>query len=104
MDGFVKVPVKFRGSPAGLPFTVIWAAAGSETGSSYDVQYRLLGVDRRAAGSWRSWKSNTSERQAVFGQGDEPEELDNGRPYQFRARSREGSVKSRWSPKASFTP
>ncbi|HEX9823430.1 MAG TPA: hypothetical protein VGB51_03435 [Actinomycetota bacterium] len=98
MSGFVKVPVKFKGAPGGAPFTVTWAPGGSETGSSYDVQYRI------GAGVWMKWKRNTATGSGVFGKNGDPETAQNGTAYQFRARSGDGSAKSGWSPKASFTP
>lgn len=97
MDGVVKVPVKIRPAPNGPPFKVIWATGASETGSRYDVKYRVGG------GSWKIWKRNVTGNRAVFGKGGNPVQVSDGTTYAFRARSKEGSVKSRWSPKRSFT-
>ncbi len=60
MAGLVRVPVAVSASPVGLPFTVIWAGAGTTTGSRFDVQYRI------DSGPWRTWKSTTA-RSAIFG-------------------------------------
>ena len=41
MDGIVKVPAKLTAGPAGAAFTVQWASGTTDTGSKYDVQYRI---------------------------------------------------------------
>lgn len=97
MDGLVRVPVKIKPAPAGPPFRVIWATKGSETGSRYDVKYRA------GDGPWKRWKRNASGKRAVFGKKGRPERVSTGVTYSFRARSKEGAARSRWSPKRSFT-
>ena len=49
MHGQVRVAPQVAAAPSGLPFTVKWATAASNTGSAYDVQYRV------ASGAWRTW-------------------------------------------------
>jgi dipeptidyl aminopeptidase/acylaminoacyl peptidase len=98
MDGVVRVPPAIRAGPAGLPFTVKWASAATETGSVFDVMYRI------GAGSWRTWRANTTSLGAVFGANGRPVRLVDGRKYSFRARSQEGDAESLWSPVRSFVP
>jgi Tol biopolymer transport system component len=98
MDGQVKIPVAIRAGPGGLPFTVRWASPATETGSLFDVMFRV------GSGSWRTWKTNTSLGEAVFGANGRPVRLVDGRRYSFRARSQEGDAQSLWSPVRSFVP
>ena len=78
MDGVVRVRPIFASAPAGLPFTVSWALAGTtpatNTGNQFDVHYRV-GTSR----TWKVWKNDTSARSGVFGQ--------NGQPVQVHAGS-----------------
>lgn len=97
MSAAVRVPVRLSAAPDGRAFTVRWATSASDTGSSYDVQYRA-GSDK-----WKTWKSDTDAGKAVFGKGDRPIRLLNGRTYSFRARSLQSDEHSRWSPVRSFT-
>jgi hypothetical protein len=96
MIGFVKVPVTVTAAPLGRPFTVRWALSGTDTGSSWDVQFRIGG------GAWRNWKTDTTALRAVFGKDNRPVHVKNGKRYSFRARSMAGSAASRWSPVKSF--
>src|SRR5919109_1368158 len=48
MIGFVKVPVTITAAPPGRPFTVRWSLPGTDTGSSWDVQFRV------GSGVWRN--------------------------------------------------
>ncbi|MGH2682252.1 MAG: hypothetical protein ACRDIX_03345 [Actinomycetota bacterium] len=98
MDGFVRVPVRIKRAPDGRPFTVRWAAQASETGSVYDVQFRV------GSGDWRKWKRDTAALNGVFGKNRWPVRVRNGVRYSFRARSQDGTVVSRWSPVRSFRP
>lgn len=98
MDGLVRVPVKVMADPQGLVFTVRWATAGSNTGTAYDVQYRV------GSGSWKTWKNDTNGAAGAFGKADDPVAVESGEAYSFRARSLKGDAASRWSPVATFTP
>ncbi len=91
MRGRVNVPVSLGADPAGFPFTVTWATSSSETGSKYDVEYRV------GSGSWKKWKTDVTAGSAVFGKGG-PVKLTAGKSYSLRARSQKGSNVSGWSP------
>lgn len=72
-----------------------WALAGSNTGTKFDVQYRV-GKNR-----WRSWLRDASAFEAVFGDGNAPVTVKAGKTYRFRARSQKGTKVKRvsaWSP------
>lgn len=96
MVGTVRVPPQTLGAPAGLPFTVKWAAAGTNTGNRFAVQYRV------GSGPFRTWLANTSARSAVFGAGNRPVRLVRGRTYAFRVSSGTATNKSAVSPVKSF--
>jgi plastocyanin len=96
MVGVVSVPPQVAAAPSGLPFTVKWATAASNTGNAYDVQYRV------GTGAWRTWKSNTSAPSAVFGTRSNPVAVARGKTYSFRVVSRTGAAKSGLSPVKSF--
>ena len=98
MDGFVRIPVIIGRAPDGLRFTVRWATDASETGSVYDVQFKV------GTGDWRNWKRDTAAFSGVFGTNGNPVRVRDGVRYSFRARSQEGSAVSRWSPVRRFTP
>jgi plastocyanin len=98
MIGFVKVPVTITSGPPGRLFTVRWALSGTDTGSSWDVQFRI------GSGNWRAWKNDVTSLKGLFGKNDRPVHVKKGRKYSLRVRSREGSAASRWSPPESFTP
>jgi hypothetical protein len=85
-------------APTGLPFTVRWATDTTNTGSTWDVQYRI------GFGKWRGWKFDISNFKGVFGRHDKPVTVKKGKRYSFRVRSRKGASASRWSPRASFMP
>lgn len=92
MKGTVKVPVTIAPAPSGLPFTVRWASGATNTGTKFDVQYRV------GSGSWKTWKNNTSATAAAFGKAGRPLSVKPGLSYSFRARSQKGDDESRWSP------
>lgn len=97
MTGQVKVAPQVLRGPRGLPFTVKWATAASNTGSRYDVQYRI------GAGRWKTWLGNTGLRSKVFGAKSSPVRVRRGKTYAFRVVSRTSStVKSGLSPVKSF--
>jgi plastocyanin len=99
MDGVVKVKPKVSAAPEGNPFTVAWANDGTNTGSAFDVQFKV------GSGDWRSWKTNTSSASGVFGNNGNPVRVDAGTKYSFRARSQKtDGDESGWSPAKSFTP
>jgi len=96
MRGTVRVPPQTLAAPAGLPFTVKWAAAGTNTGNRFAVQYRV------GSGPFRNWFTSTSARSAVFGARNRPVRLVRGRTYAFRVRSGSATVKSPVSPVKAF--
>jgi plastocyanin len=98
MAGLVRIPVSINRMPDGLPFTVRWATEASETGSVYDVQFKV------GSGDWRNWRTNTSTLSGVFGRNGNPVRVRDGVLYRFRARSQEGTEFSRYSPVRSFRP
>jgi plastocyanin len=96
MDGFVRVPVTIDRAPTGLSFTVRWATSASETGTAYDVQFRV------GRGEWRTWKADTTNNKGVFGKDAKPVRVRDDVRYSLRARSQEGPNTSGWSPVASY--
>jgi plastocyanin len=98
MDGYVRVVPAIKGEPKGLPFKVRWAADATNTGSVYDVQYRV------GSGDWHRWKKDTGSVSGVFGRNGKPVSVRSGKKYSFRARSGKDSASSDWSPRKSFTP
>ena len=93
MRGTVKVAPSAVAAPAGLPFTVTWAAAGTDTGNRFDVMYRV------GSGPWKTWVNNTSARSMVFGRGG-PVAVARGKSYSFKVRSGVGTgpTQSGFSP------
>lgn len=93
MDGVVRSPVKILDAPVGLRFTVQWATGTTDTGSMFDVMYRI------GSGPWKNWRKDTSTTQGVFGQNGNPVTVQNNKVYRFRARSQDGLTQvSDWSP------
>lgn len=95
MVGTVAVAPQVVSAPAGLPFTVKWAAAGTNTGTSFDVMYRV------GSGAWKTWRNNTSAKSMVFGKGG-PVAVARGKTYSFQVRSGTGASESAFSPVKSF--
>jgi plastocyanin len=95
MVGTVKVAPQVVSAPAGLAFTVKWAAAGTNTGTSFDVKYRV------ASGAWKTWRNNTSAKSMVFGKGG-PVAVARGKSYSFQVRSGTGAKESQFSPIKTF--
>jgi len=95
MRGTVRVAPTVQSAPAGLAFTVKWAAAGTNTGTSFDVKYRV------AKGPWKTWRTNTTAKSLVFGKGG-PVALARGKTYSFQVRSGSGARESGFSPVKSF--
>jgi len=94
MDGVVKVRPTFVADPAGAPFTVMWALAGTTTGNKFDVRFRV-----GTATTWTLWKNDVSTRSGVFGQNGQPVQVMPGKTYHFQARSENDPTKpSGWSP------
>lgn len=99
MSAVIKVKLRHNADPEGLPFTVRWAHADSNTGEVFDVQYK---VDDEGGFHWNDWKSDTAKNKGVFGLNGNPIEVEPGHTYRFRARSQKASstpgAYSRWSP------
>ncbi len=98
MSGYVRVKPKVVAEPRGLSFTVQWATDATNTGSTFDVQYRV------GSGDWRRWKSDTATNSKTFGKEGSPVTVQSGTRYSFRARSQKEFSTSDWSPRKSFTP
>lgn len=97
MSGRVKVAPQVLAKPAGVPFTVTWATAASNTGNRFDVQYRV------GSGAWKQWLGGTTQRSRVFGAKSSPVRVQRGRTYSFRVVSKISSTaKSALSPVKSF--
>ena len=95
MRGTIKVAPSVSRAPAGLPFTVKWAAAGTQTGTTFDVKYRV------GSGPLKNWRTNTRAKSMVFGKGG-PVAVARGKTYSFQVRSGSGANESGFSPFASF--
>jgi plastocyanin len=98
MDGLIRVPVTIKDAPSGPRFRVRWAAGGAQTGTRWDVRYRVGGS------KWRLWRARTTSRVAVFGAGKDPVRVREGKRYRFRARAVGSEGASRWSPQVSYRP
>jgi plastocyanin len=98
MQGYVRVKAKTGAAPTGLPFTVTWASATTNTGTLFDVQYKI------GAGAWTNWKVDTTSFKGVFGKSGSPVTVVAGTKYTFRVASQSGTATSLWSPSKSFTP
>jgi plastocyanin len=92
MAGEVKGKLKKLDAPGGPRFTIRWATDTTDTGSAFDVQYRV------GSGNWKTWKANTTELEDVFGTGGDPVTVQTDKTYRLRARSQEGADVSDWSP------
>jgi plastocyanin len=95
MSGVVRV--RPRALPDSLAGEVLvqWADSNTNTGSRFDVRYR---VDR---GRWRTWRNDTSRFQGNFGRNDHPVNYrPNRHTYKIEVRSERGRVskRSHWSP------
>lgn len=95
MAGRVKVrPIAVPDSLVG-EIEVRWANANTNTGSRFDVRYR---VDQRR---WKTWKNDTRAFHAAFGHNDNPVNYNPDRhDYKIKVRSERRRVKKRsdWSP------
>jgi plastocyanin len=95
MTGVVKVRPVHDPDPSGLPFTVIWAGSGTNTGGAFDVRFK------RGSGDWKTWKNDTERFRGVFGKRRRPVRVRANKVYKFQVRSeRSGnhSKRSDWSP------
>jgi plastocyanin len=92
MRGKVRVPVLVHPNHQGNKPLVKWAGSSTNTGSKFDVQFKV------GTGDWRNWKTNTESGQAVFGKDGKPVEVKTGKVYRFRARSQKEGAQSAWSP------
>lgn len=95
MDGEVKV------RPQQLPpltddeFKVRWSDGTFSTGDRFDLRWK------RAGGEYESWIANTNLKEAIFGAGDDPVDVEPGRTYLIQGRSEMAanpSGHSGWSP------
>lgn len=97
MSGTVKVKPRISAAPTGKPFTVTWANGSTDTGTAFDVRYKV------GSGAYKTWKSNTSALKGVFGKGGSPVNVRSGKTYTFQVRSQtSNSAVSGWSPASSF--
>lgn len=98
MTGRLRIRPRIARAPDGLPFTVRWATAATNTGSSFRVHYRING------GIWRSWFTGTAKDAAVFGAAGTPVKVVAGNTYRFRVRSIRDGKLSGYSPVVAFSP
>jgi plastocyanin len=96
MRGVVSVPPQVLAGPTGLPFTVKWAAAGTNTGTRFDVQYRV------GTGAFKTWVRGTTAKSKVFGARSNPVRVARGKTYAFRVVSKTAAGSSAQSPAKSF--
>lgn len=87
------------------PFRVSWGSAETQTGSRFDVRYKVEGASaaagtrRKRRSAWRMWREDTKSFSGVFGRRGEPVKVRSGSTYRFQARSKAGrKAKSGWSP------
>ena len=100
MTGNVRVKPSTSAGPTGRPFTVTWANSSTNTGTAFDVRYKI-----GSAGTYRMWKTDTTTFSGVFGKNGNPVTVRAGKTYYFSARSQTSSAnQSEWSPAKSFTP
>lgn len=101
MTGVVKVrPIAVPDSLGG-EMEVRWANSNTDTGSRFDVRYR---VDQR---KWKTWKNDTPSFQAAFGHNDHPVDYrPNRHIYEIKVRSERRRVEkhSDWSPPLTLNP
>jgi plastocyanin len=101
MAGRVKVrPVALTDHAIG-EIEVEWADSNTDTGSRFDVRYR---VDQR---KWKTWKNDTPKFHAAFGHNDNPVNYrPNRHTYKIKVRSERRRVKkySDWSPRLTLNP
>jgi hypothetical protein len=94
MSGVVRV--RPRAVPDSVGEVLVqWADSNTNTGSRFDVRYR---VDR---GRWKTWRNDTSRFQGKFGRNDHPVNYrPNRHTYKIEVRSERGQVSKRsdWSP------
>lgn len=96
MDGTVKVKPKTSAKGTGATFTVTWATTKTNTGTKFNVQYKV------GTGVWKSWLSNSSLKKAVFGASGSPIVPKAGTKYSFRVQSGTGTAWSGYSPQKAF--
>jgi plastocyanin len=96
MVGTVRVAPQVLTAPAGLAFTVKWASASTNTGTRFDVQYRV------GSGAWKNWALGTAAKSKVFGARSNPVRVARGKSYSFRVVSKNGAARSALSPVKSF--
>jgi hypothetical protein len=101
MTGVVKVRPVVEVDHLQGEVRVHWADAGTDTGSRFDVRYR---VDHRR---WKTWKNDTKKFAGKFGRNDHPVNFrPNRHTYKVKVRSEKRRVKkhSDWSPKLILNP
>ena len=97
MSGVIKVKPTTTAAPTGKPFTVTWANAATDTGTAFDVRYKV------GSGTYKTWKNDTTAVKGVFGKGGVPIAVRAGKTYTFQVRSQTSNTAvSNWSPASSF--
>jgi hypothetical protein len=96
MAGLIRVDLLYADAPTGRPFTVRWASHVTQTGSVFDVRFRVDG------GRWRTWKADVQTFKGTFGRDGKPVQVRPGHAYDVQARSQKTASAddrvSRWSP------
>jgi hypothetical protein len=95
MQGKLRVtPVVGRGFTDST-FSVLWASADTNTGTAFDVRFRVAG------GQWQDWRNDTTKFSGHFGHNGNPTTVVPATQYDFKARSEKASnpqKRSDWSP------
>jgi plastocyanin len=100
MTGVVKVRPIVVPTPSAGEVLIQWADSSTNTGSRFDVRYR---VDDR---KWKTWKSDTAKVQGRFGHNDNPVNYTGSHTYKVKVRSERRNVSKRsgFSPALSLIP
>jgi plastocyanin len=100
MTGVVKVRPTIIPTSAPGQAVVRWASENTNTGSRFDVRYRV--DDRR----WKTWKNDTAKIQGSFGRNDKPVNYTSRHIYSVKVRSerRQVSKRSGFSPAIRIVP
>jgi len=99
MDGTMRVRPSVLGSVTDDEFPVTWADL-PEVEAQFDVRFKV------GDGNWKNWRKNTTSATAIFGNADDPVDVEPGRTYRVQARTEKAGTdkQSDWSPKLKVTP
>jgi plastocyanin len=93
------------------PFRVFWGSHETQTGTHFDVRYKVERVGSLARrgkakrSTWRVWRVDARRFSGVFGRRGKPVRVRGDRAYRFQARSKAGERRrSGWSPPLTVGP